>query len=60
MSADFSKISGSLSSMFTNDNEKPPSNNVLLITCEYDPLKAGRGKILTQNSSKESPKSAEG
>ena len=34
MSADFSKISGSLSSMFTNDNEKPTSNNVLLITCK--------------------------
>ena len=22
-------------SMFANDNEKPPSNNVLLITCKY-------------------------
>jgi len=32
VSADFTKISGSLSSMFANDNEKPPSNNVLLIT----------------------------
>ena len=35
VSADFTKLSGSLSSMFTNDNEKPASNNVLLITCKY-------------------------
>jgi len=32
VSADFTKLSGSLSSMFTNDNDKPASNNVLLIT----------------------------
>ena len=34
VSADFTKLSGSLSGMFTNDNDKPASNNVMLITCK--------------------------
>ena len=52
MSADLSKMSGALASLFTSDTDPANNGNVLLITCEYMPNYLGQNMfVLTFDTS---------
>ena len=46
MSADLSKMSGALASLFTSDTDPANNGNVLLITCEYMPNYLGQNMLV--------------